>query len=349
LNSSAGNALLQINEYAGYVGTKFTPPVPHSFNQGGRKFTLVGEVPTITLQKYNNQVSVFYEEDNAGANAQPANTSDNEDGNGGGGDKNGNGGSNSNSGGKRSGSGNGSGGNGGNGGDDRRQPGANMDDHNSPYGIYEYLNALDHVAYIQGYPDNTVLPDSNLTRAEAAMMLWRLLKPEYKVAADASPFSDVGDKQWHAQAIKALAKKGVLKGYPDGTFRPNQAITRAEFTAILSRFDTLEAGGADNPFTDVRDKHWARDYIISTYTKGWIRGYPGGEFKPDTNISRAEATSAINRMLGRLLNKSDVPASIINRFIDLPTSYWAFADLMEASTDHEYNFTENGNEVWTNW
>ena len=214
--------------------------------------------------------------------------------------------------------------------------------------IKEMLEREDHIKYINGYEDGTVRPDSAITRAEVAMIFFRLLKAQDKNEPISGGFTDVEDGSWYAQAVNYLAKIGILLGYPDGTFRPVQNITRAEFAAVASRFDEF-IGGITSPFDDVPPTHWAYSHILSAYVKGWINGYPDDTFKPQNNITRAETVAVVNRMIGRNLLKEDMPASLLSRYSDLPTNHWAFADMMEASVAHDYNDKPDGYEIWTDY
>ena len=79
--------------------------------------------------------------------------------------------------------------------------------------------------------------------------------------------------------IRDRYNAGIITGYPDGTFRPSDPITRAEFATIAAKFDDLDLGSA-SAFTDIFG-HWAADYITSSENKGWIKGYPDMTFKPE--------------------------------------------------------------------
>ena len=210
--------------------------------------------------------------------------------------------------------------------------------------IRELLEVDDHVKYIQGYPDGSIKPDSHLTRAEVAMIFWRLLKDPAKNTAAAGTFSDVADGDWYAQAVNYLVSIDILTGYPDSTFMPNKSITRAEFATIVSRFDDLEAN-TTNPFTDVSENHWARRYIVSAYIKGWINGYPGYIFMPDRTITRAEAVKIVNYMLGRGIKRENIDTELHTRYPDLPIQHWAFAEMIEASIEHDYKRESDGYEI----
>ena len=100
------------------------------------------------------------------------------------------------------------------------------------------LDKKNHDAYIEGYGDDTVRPENNITRAEIATIFYRLLtdgsREQYKTSVNS--FSDVNKGDWYNTAVSTMANAGVMDGYPDGTFRPDAAITRAELAAVVSRF-----------------------------------------------------------------------------------------------------------------
>jgi uncharacterized repeat protein (TIGR02543 family) len=201
----------------------------------------------------------------------------------------------------------------------------------------------DHIAYISGYPDNSVKPNNAITRAEVAMIFFRLLSDPDKNILRISTFSDVADGVWYTQAINYLTGIEILTGYPDGTFKPNRPITRAEFAAVASRFDKLSTTN-QNAFPD-SEGHWAKDYINSAYAKGWVGGYPDGTFKPQQNITRAEVVKIVNTMLDRKIHFEDIPEGIKN-FTDI-AGHWAYTEIVEASNDHDYTRKDDGYEIWT--
>lgn len=208
------------------------------------------------------------------------------------------------------------------------------------------LGALEteiHLKYLNGYPDGSVRTDNAITRAEAASIFYRLLKDTYKDGTASATFSDVNSGDWYSLAVSTLADMGVITGYPDGTFRPNQQITRAEFAAIASRFDDLNSSET-NAFSDVSSDHWAISYINSAYARGWINGYTDGTFKPDNGITRAEVVKIVNTMLNR--NPETLPEGI-NPYNDLTESHWAYIHILEASVEHDYSRDENEVEYWT--
>ncbi|MDR2713797.1 MAG: S-layer homology domain-containing protein [Clostridiales bacterium] len=210
--------------------------------------------------------------------------------------------------------------------------------------IMSTLETEDHIKYIGGYPNGSVQPDGKITRAEVAIIFWRLLKTSSKNDDTKNRFNDIKGNEGHAQAVNYLAAAGIIQGYEDGNFRPFAAISRVEFAAIASRFDDLSTASA-NPFTDVPEDYWAFGYIVSAYQKGWINGYPGGEFRPQSSISRAEAVKIVNCMLGRGIKLADLPESLPS-YTDLTRTHWAYCEIMEASVSHECDRDTDGWEIW---
>ena len=207
------------------------------------------------------------------------------------------------------------------------------------------LETVDHIKYVNGYADNTVRPDAPITRAEVASIFWRLLKNSDKNKTINGTFKDVPNSEWYAKPINYLASVGILEGYNDGTFKPNENITRAEFATIVSRFVSVKSANQTHPFTDIDENHWGNPYVTSVYSKNWIGGYPDGTFLPDNNITRAETITVVNRMLERRIKKENISAKYDTLYVDLPRSYWAFADIIEASVEHDYEKSNDGYEV----
>lgn len=204
----------------------------------------------------------------------------------------------------------------------------------------------DHIAYIAGYPDGSVHPEAAITRAEAAMIFYRLLSDEARkeYGTTGNSFPDAAGL-WSSAAVGTLANAGIVTGYKDGTFRPDAAITRAEFAAIASRFDKLDGGSA--VFSDVTSDHWAYRYIVSAAAKGWVNGYSDGTFHPDQSITRAEVVKIVNAVLMRTADRDFITknSNAIRMFADLSAMHWAYYEIMEAAHAHDYESTEN-TEVW---
>ena len=219
------------------------------------------------------------------------------------------------------------------------------------------LNKEQHGRYILGYPDSTMQPNRNITREEVAVIFYRLLTESAKqsyYSTDVSMLSDVAADSWSAVQIGTLVKLGIIVGYEDGTFRPHDPITRAEFAAIACRFDNL-TNAPDSGFADVQG-HWAKTYIDNAYAFGWIVGYEDGTFRPQNNITRAEAVTIINRVLGRdtdeagVLDAKDIDTlAQLKQWTDLDESHWAFYQFLEATYSHEYVRRDGGSKGIENW
>lgn len=214
------------------------------------------------------------------------------------------------------------------------------------YAVWKDKETEIHKAYINGYPDGTVMPDRMITRAEAAVMFYNLMT--YK-PSDKKYFSDVADEQWYTDAVTTLAGSGVINGYPDSTFRPDKPITRAEFVAMAINFAN-ENGGAFCGFSDVTADMWYYDAVAGATQNGWISGYPDGTFKPERFITRAEASSVINRMNNREMDAEFINEHIyeVKTFSDLNEEHWAYDCMMEAANGHEFvreNLSDK--EKWT--
>ncbi|MDR0489755.1 MAG: S-layer homology domain-containing protein [Oscillospiraceae bacterium] len=220
-----------------------------------------------------------------------------------------------------------------------------------------FLNPDDHFAYMQGYPAGTFQPSRNMTRAEAVVMFSRLLSEKMDMTTDyryncypdveyANPSMQL---PWYANQVCYMHSLGVLADFSrDGRFRPDEFVTRAEFATLAAHFENLVLTDV-NVFSDVPADHWAVKYINSSHARGWINGYPDGTFKPESNIIRAEVVTLVNRMLERAADEGYLAAnagSLPRNYSDLLTTHWAYFNIMEASTGHD--FVKNGeSENWT--
>lgn len=208
------------------------------------------------------------------------------------------------------------------------------------------LNKEDHIAYIAGRTADTAAPKANITRGEVAMMLYRLLTDEAKERYETSycPFPDVELGAWNYTAIATLANAGIIAGYGNGNFGPQDNITRAELATILARFcdETVTADG--DMFTDIAG-HWARNYINVAAKAGLVTGYGDGTFGPDNLITRAETVTMINRILERKASEDAVVPGY-KVFYDINESDWFYWEIVEAANEHEYDKSK-GTEKWT--
>ena len=207
----------------------------------------------------------------------------------------------------------------------------------------------EHIVYITGFPDGSFRPGQSITRAEVAMILFRLVADDAKDAPQTNRFADITTGSWYAQAINYLAGQDILTGYPDGSFRPNTVISRAELTAVMSRFFELRAASG-NAFSDIAANHWALAYINNAYARGWILGYQDGTFRPNHPISRAEAVTLTNRVLERIPNPATIDEHLAETVIfnDVTPAHWAYHQIMEAAIEHDFEFDDAGHEIWKN-
>lgn len=212
-------------------------------------------------------------------------------------------------------------------------------------GVSGWLNTKEHYAYLSGYGGGIFGPERNMTRAEAAQMFYNLLLD--KDVAITVAFDDVPDSAWYSHAVNTLASLGMIKGVGDNKFEPDRSITRAEFTAIAMRFTNGTVEGK-NGFSDVGTGDWFYAQVVGSAKYGWISGYPDGTFRPNNTITRAEVTTIVNRMLGRVADESyiDAHASEILMFTDVPRDYWGSYDIIEATNAHNFEKVD-GAENWT--
>ena len=211
------------------------------------------------------------------------------------------------------------------------------------------LNTTDHFAYIVGYGNGEVRPQNNITRAEVATIFFRLLTDDVRDEnlTKTNRYSDVAATSWYNTAVSTLSSMGIITGYPDGTFRPNAAITRAEFAAIAARFDS-NGDKTTAKFSDIAT-HWAKDEISIAYNNGWITGYPDGTFGPQRDITRAETMTLVNRVLNRQPETEDdlLPNMMVWTDNANPNA-WYYLAVQEATNSHYYEFKTNSQyEKWT--
>ena len=210
------------------------------------------------------------------------------------------------------------------------------------------LNTDDHFAFINGYPDGSVQPEGNVTRAETAAILYRIMgdacQSYYKT--NSSSYSDVARGDWYNTYVATLENAGVIVDTrTNGKFRPNDAITRAELASMIVQFAGLESASAAK-FNDVGSRYWAAEEIAIAAKMGWINGYPDGSFRPDRNVTRAELMAMVNRALGRTPKSEDDLLSGMKTWRDnANVNAWYYLDVQEATNDHTY--TKSGtHETW---
>lgn len=223
----------------------------------------------------------------------------------------------------------------------------------------------DHINYVLGREtavgSRIIAPMANVTRAEVATMVYRLLtddlRDEYRT--DECDFADVSSDAWYAEPVATLAAMGAVRGYPeDGLFHPNDQITRAELTAIVTRLDERYKEGEDYgslPFKDVPAGHWASQVISYAVNVGWLSGDTNADstelrsFRPDDSITRAETMAVLNRMLGRLPETED---DLLPGRVEWPDNQdkdaWYWIVIEEATNNHNHDLKADGvHERWT--
>ena len=211
-------------------------------------------------------------------------------------------------------------------------------------GVAGWLQTKEHNGYMGGYGNGLFGPNDNMTRAQVARMFYNLLL-EKDVPVTVS-FTDVPADAWYAEAVNTLASLDVIKGIGDGQFAPNRTITRAEFTVIAMRFANVSAD-VTNPFTDIATNDWYYTAVTSAVSYGWINGYSDGSFRPQATITRAEVVTIVNRMLNRTADRNFVDSSAVTQFVDVPSNYWAYYNIMEATNAHTHTIDNDGVESWT--
>ena len=215
------------------------------------------------------------------------------------------------------------------------------------------LNGDDHYAYIQGYSDGSVRPNANITRAQVATIFFRLLTDDTREEywSQVNDYTDCSSDLWCNNAISTLTNMGIIDGFSDGTFRPYAKITRAQFAKIAVGFFETPREDYQGYFTDVDINAWYTEYVEAAARVGLIEGFNDGTFRPNTNITRAQACVIVNRALGRspdedrLLDEDEMITWPDNNPED-----WFYADMQEATNSHDYTWvTVSGDKVekWT--
>ena len=232
------------------------------------------------------------------------------------------------------------------------------------------LNTEDHFSYIVGYPEDyrtgeatddeslwPVKPQGNITRAEVATIFYRLLTDEARTAnwTRDNDYTDVAADSWYNTPVSTLSAMGIVAGYEDGSFRPDAPITRAEFAAIAVRFfENDNVNYEEGLFTDITGSEWFADAVAAAQEHGIVGGYPDGSFQPNKAITRAEATSIVNRTVDRIPDKDHLlPDDQMRVWPDnANTDAWYYADMQEATSGHDYEWILDDNdeplcEQWT--
>ncbi|WP_372637381.1 S-layer homology domain-containing protein [Cohnella sp.] len=202
--------------------------------------------------------------------------------------------------------------------------------------VVRWINP-EHQAFLFGYADGTFSPDRNVTRAELAAMLVRVFDRDENAAP--GDFPDVGDGHWAKKYIDRASGMSLMIGYPDGSFKPDAPITRAEMASAIAPL-LPGATGASAGFTDTEGS-WAQAVIEQANAAGIVYGYEDGTFRPNSKLTRAEAVTMIGRLLGRgpLIGAPQ-------QWPDVTQAHWAYGYIQEASMDHSYEKQQDGTEKY---
>ena len=213
--------------------------------------------------------------------------------------------------------------------------------------VPDLFNGDDHVSYIQGYEDGTVRPNANVTRAEVATILFRLLDDDVRTKAltETNSFGDVAPTFWANTAISTMTSLGVFQGRSADTFDPNAPITRGEFAAVCSRFDDSKVE-TTTTYTDVAG-HWAASAIMRTAALGWVDGYEDGSFRPNNDITRAQVVTMVNRVLCRAPETADDLYTGMTTYPDCAPADWFYLAIQEASNSHD--FERKSGSIYEKW
>jgi hypothetical protein len=201
----------------------------------------------------------------------------------------------------------------------------------------EPANIQKHSAYVFGFQDQTFRPESTITRAQMASLLARINANKKDVAANPKVYSDIPANHWAKEDIQFVTQTKLMNGYGDGSFKPSKNMTRAEMAVTISRWLGVE-GKSQATSVDTKG-HWAEKEISLVQQAGYMKGQTNGQFKPNANLTRAEAVVILNRILKRGPLHGD--SSI---WKDVPVSHWAYKDIAEASTNHLFIMDGSGKE-----
>ena len=207
----------------------------------------------------------------------------------------------------------------------------------------EVINS--HDQYIFGYPDDTIRPDGDMTRAEAIAVVARLQKLDLSDKSS-KIYKDTKADMWYNGAINAAFREGYLLEKEGENIRPNDKITRAELAELISHIDKKNNSLA--PFDDVKG-HKFEAAINQAYGNERIKGYPDGTFKPDNFITRAEVATMLNKLYDRYPDKNFIDANqnLVHNYKDMSyKGHWGYYELVEAYHSHTYLRLKDNMEEW---
>jgi hypothetical protein len=212
------------------------------------------------------------------------------------------------------------------------------------YAVYDGPVTGEHEHYIKGYDTGIFGPADDITRSQVAAIIARACMDGFHEDTDYGNggYTDVANDHWARSAIAFVTEAGVFEGDGEGHFDPDRPITRQEFALVFARMaGLLEVG--ETPFSDAATTaDWAMAGVYTAYAKGWLDGYNDGTFKPWNNIMRSEAVKIVNRYLNRGVNAEGIVDvySALKQWSDVPSTYWAYYEILEASNDHTYFYAD---------
>ncbi len=197
-----------------------------------------------------------------------------------------------------------------------------------------------HEQYMYGYPDLTIAPDRLITRAEAAALMYRLIRDPEKgsFAVSKHKFSDTKG-HWAEKEIEYLGTVGLVSGYPDGTYRPSEPMTREELITVLVAY----ANRQPEVLVETGSGGWSGSSIDIAVSNGYINGFSDGQLHLKKKITRAQAVAILNRIWDRSFDKRYVSEQTL-KYSDIGKTHWSYPHIVEATLTHEYR-RDGGNEI----
>ncbi len=199
----------------------------------------------------------------------------------------------------------------------------------------EYIE-LEKYQFLSGYDDGTVRPAADVTRGEFTRMLVDAVlgyNPEID-AKYANPFWDVGENRYYRDYIAYAYFYGVTIGYTDGTFRPDEPISRAEAASMLARAINVVPLSDGERFTDVDNSRWYSGFINALNKAGVVNGYKDGTFRPENSLTRAESVALLVRVGDEPPSREElelIRETGQSPFEDLTKDYWAYPYILRAA------------------
>ncbi len=223
-------------------------------------------------------------------------------------------------------------------------------------GVNRLIETGKHMQIFNGYTDGSFKPAKNITRAEAVVTLYRMLRDEAVASVNPNTvprYSDVKVGSWYEDAVYTLAALGILKDLDktDATgtkklFKPDDVISRADITVMLTRFvNPVAPNSYPANFSDVPASHYAYKEIMTAAAYGWVAGTGNNKFNPDKGVTRAEISKMYCMFLDRRADKFAIERGNYIPYTDVDPSHWAYEYIIEVTTPHEY--TRIGSfEIW---